>query len=230
MQFRFKTEVLGPVLLGSRVCGLRTAKETLYADLVIDACGVDSPVRANLPAICGVEKAPEAGETAYVYRAFYEKTGDFTPEHPYEVYVLHRGEREIAWVATEDDIADVLIVRFAPFGMDTVDTVLSALRETNPHIGEKVVRGGQFAKIPVRQPLSLMVSDGYAAIGDSAFMTVPLIGSGIANSLKASHILARAIIEDKAGAYTAETLWRYQVGYFKLLGSGFAALACFKNA
>ena len=126
--------------------------------------------------------------------------------------------------------ADVLIVRFAPFGTDTVDEALAALRETNPHIGEKIVRGGQFAQIPVRQPLSLMVSDGYAALGDSAFMTVPLIGSGIANALKASHILGRAIIEDKAGAYTAETLWRYQIGYYKLLGAGFAALACFKNA
>ena len=230
VQFRFKTPVLSPVLLGSRVCGVRTAKETLYADLVIDACGMDSPVRTQLPEICGVEKEPAAGETAYVYRAFYAKTGDYTPEHPYEVYVLHRSEREIAWVATEDDIADVLIVRFAPFGMDTVEEVLAALRETDPHIGETIVRGGQFAKIPVRQPLSMMVSDGYAAVGDSAFMTVPLIGSGIANALKASHLLARAVIEDKACAYTAETLWKYQVGYYKLLGSGFAALACFKNA
>ena len=230
VQFRFKTPVLGPVMLGSRVCGLRTEKETLYADLVIDACGIDSVVRTQLPACCGIEKEPAAGETAYVYRAFYEKTGDFVPEHPYEVYVLHRGEQEIAWVATEDDIADVLIVRFAPFDMDTVQSSLAALRQTNPHIGEKVVRGGQFAKIPVRQPLSLMVSDGYAALGDSAFMTVPLIGSGIANALKASHILARTIIEDKACAFTAESLWKYQVGYYKLLGAGFAALACVKNA
>ena len=230
VQFRFKTPVLGPVLLGSRVCGLRTEKETLYADLVIDACGVDSPVRANLPEICGVEASTADGEVAHVYRAFYKKTGDFTPEHPYEVYVLHNGEQEIAWVATEDDIADVLIVRFAPFGMDTVEKELAALRKTNPHIGDEIVRGGQFAKIPVRQPLSLMVADGYAAIGDSAFMTVPLIGSGIANALKASHILARTILDDKAGAYTAETLWKYQVGYYKLLGAGFAALACFKNA
>lgn len=230
VQFRFETPVTAPLLLGSRVCGVYAGEEKLYADLVIDACGMDSVLRAGLPEFCGVENTPQDGETAFVYRAFYQRTGDFTPEHPYEVYVLHQGKHEVAWVATEEDFADVLIVRFAPFGMDTVEDTLSALRKTNPHIGDTVVRGGQFAKIPVRQPLSMMVADGYAAIGDAAFMTVPLIGSGIANSLKASHILSRAVTDDKACAFTAETLWKYQIGYYKLLGAGFAAMTCLKNA
>ena len=73
-----------------------------------------------------------------------------------------------------------------------------------------------------------MVADGYAAIGDSAFMTVPLIGSGIANSLKASKILARTIIKDKNHSFSAETLWTYQMGFFKELGAGLAPLACVK--
>ena len=230
VQFRFETPVTAPLLLGSRVCGVYAGEEKLFADLVIDACGMDSPLRSSLPEICGIEPSAGEGETAFVYRAFYTRTGDFTPEHSYEVYVLNGGRREIAWVATEEDYADVLIVRFAPFGMDEVEKVLDGLRRTNPHIGTTVARGGQFAKIPVRQPLALMVADGYAAIGDSAYMTVPLIGSGIANALKASHILSRTITDDKNCAFTAETLWKYQVNYFKLLGSGYAAMACLKNA
>lgn len=230
VQFRFETEVTAPLMLGSRVCGVIAGGEKLYADLVIDACGMDSPVRTNLPEICNVEKGLKQFETAYVYRAFFERVGDFTPDYGYEIYVLHQGQREVAWVATEEDIADVLIVRFEPFGMETVEKTLEGLRKTNPHIGEKVVRGGQFAKIPVRQPLSMLVADGYAAIGDSAFMTVPLIGSGIANCLKASAVLSRAITDDKACAFTAESLWKYQVGYYKILGAGFAAMTCLKNA
>ena len=230
VQFRFETPVTAPLLLGSRVCGVLAGEEKLYADLVIDACGMDSPLRSALPKVCGVEQETGANNTAFVYRAFFERTGDFTPAHSYEVYVLHQGRKEIAWVATEDDFADVLIVRFAPFGEDEVQQVLADLRRTNPHIGEKIVRGGQFAKIPVRQPLSQMVADGYAAIGDSAFMTVPMIGSGIANALKASYILSRAVTDDKECAFTAETLWKYQNGYFKLLGAGYAAMACLKNA
>ena len=230
VQFRFETQITAPLLLGSRVCGVYAGDEKLYADLVIDACGMDSPLRTALPAVCGVEQAIGTNNTAYVYRAFYARTGDFVPEHNYEVYILHQGRRELAWVATEDDIADVLIVRFAPFGADEAAAVVDDLRKTNQHIGAKVVRGGQFAKIPVRQPLAMLVADGYAAIGDSAFMTVPLIGSGIANALKASHILSETVVGDKDCAFTAESLWRYQVGYYKLLGTGYAAMTCLKNA
>lgn len=230
VKFRFETAVTAPLLLGSRVCGVYAGEEKLYADLVIDACGMDSVLRTALPDVCGVEREIGENNVAYVYRAFYARTGDFVPKHNYEVYLLHQGRKEVAWVATEEDYTDVLIVRFAPFGMDEVDAVVADLRKTNPHIGEKVARGGQFAKIPVRQPLAMLVADGYAALGDSAFMTVPLIGSGIANALKASHILSETVVGDKDCAYTAESLWKYQVGYYKLLGTGFAAMTCLKNA
>lgn len=230
VKFRFETEVTAPLLLGSRVCGVYAGEEKLYADLVIDACGLDSPLRTALPDVCGVEREVGENNVAYVYRAFYARTGDYTPKHNYEVYLLHGGRKEVAWVATEPDFADVLIVRFEPFGTEEADKVVAELRATDPHIGDTVVRGGQFAKIPVRQPLSMLVADGYAAIGDSAFMTVPLIGSGIANALKASHILSETVVADKACAFTAETLWRYQTGYYKLLGTGYAAMTCLKNA
>lgn len=73
-----------------------------------------------------------------------------------------------------------------------------------------------------------MVCDGYAAIGDSAFMTVPLIGSGISNSLEASKMLAETVLADKSEAFSAETLWDYQVRYYKEIGAGLAPLACVK--
>ena len=73
-----------------------------------------------------------------------------------------------------------------------------------------------------------MVADGYAAIGDAAFMTVPLIGSGIANSLKAARILAETVMADADGAYTAQTLYPYQKRFFSELGGGLAPIACIK--
>ena len=42
-----------------------------------------------------------------------------------------------------------------------------------------MLHGGQFRVIPVRRPLTLLVGDGYAAVGDSAFMTTPMNGMGI---------------------------------------------------
>ncbi|MCL2507908.1 MAG: NAD(P)-binding protein [Oscillospiraceae bacterium] len=228
VKLKFGRRIIAPVMLGNRVAGVETNRGGYLADLVIDAAGLNSPIRQGLPKMCGVEHSVGKNEQFFVYRAFYNRVGDFCPERLYQVSILHEGERRIAWLATEGEFVDVLIGRFEPFGMIEVENALEALRRHNPHLGTEVMRGGEFVNIPVRQPLSVLVADGYAAIGDSAFMTVPIIGSGIANSLKASHMLVKAITDDKNGAYTAETLWPYQLEYYRALGSGYAAMACLK--
>ena len=214
-------------MLGSRVAGIRTEKGVEYADLVIDACGADSPVRRNLPASLGVPGEPGPYEVFYVYRAFYERAAA-VPEDNFKVLLLHNNILGISWIAAEEEHTDILIGRFEPFGMEEVEAELASLRAAYPEVGEKRVRGGQFVKIPVRQAAEVMVADGYAAIGDAAFMTVPLIGSGIANSLKAARILADAVIADTDGEYTAQTLYAYQKKFFSALGGGLAPIACIK--
>ena len=47
MHFAFGCEVREPVVLGSRIIGIMTSQGIRLADLVIDACGIDSPVRRN---------------------------------------------------------------------------------------------------------------------------------------------------------------------------------------
>ena len=59
-------------------------------------------------------------------------------------------------------------------------------------------------------------------------MTVPIIGSGIANSFKAARILADAVIADKNCAFDTASLWKYQTDFYKKLGGGLAGLACVK--
>ena len=75
-----------------------------------------------------------------------------------------------------------------------------------------------------------MVADGYAAIGDCAFMPMPLIGNGIANAIMAGKILADTVSKDENELYTAETLWGYQVGYYKKIGALLAPVECVKGA
>ena len=219
-------KVNGPIILGSRVVGISTEKGDFFGDLIIDACGMNSPVRMNLPASFGIEKNVARHEKISIYRAFYNKECDVTDK--YKVILLKDGKPGICWVATEENHTDLLIGRIEDFDMDEVLRFSDLLRQTNPSLGTEVLRGGQFVEIPTRQPLSLMIGDGYAAIGDSAFMTVPLIGSGIANCLRASRILADAVIADTDEKYNCETLWSYQYNFFKKLGSGLAPLASAK--
>ncbi|MBE6771631.1 MAG: NAD(P)/FAD-dependent oxidoreductase [Ruminococcaceae bacterium] len=224
----YKCEVEGPIVLGNRVVGIKTEKGDVYGDLVIDACGINSPVRRNLPESFCIEKDVARNEKISIFRAFYDVASEEEVEAKFKVMVFKGGVRGISWVASEDEHTDLLMGRFEDFDMEDVEEFAEYLRKDNPRLGRKIVRGGQFVEIPVRQPLSIMVADGYAAIGDSAFMTVPLIGSGIANSLKASKILANTIINDKNGSFSAETLWNYQTAYYKALGAGLAPFACVK--
>ncbi len=228
VKIEYECKILGPIILGNRVVGIKTEKGDIYADLIIDSCGMNSPVRTNLPEEFGIEKEAARNEKITIYRAFFNKASDEPVEAKFKVMLFAGGELGVNWIASEDDHTDFLMGRFEDFTLEDVERFSAYLRETNPRLGTEIIRGGQFVEIPVRQPLSVMVADGYAAIGDSAFMTVPLIGSGIANCLKASRVLANAIIADKKQAFSAETLWKYQQGYYKELGAGLAPLACGK--
>ena len=228
VKFEFEHAITAPIMCGDRVVGIKTDKGEHFADLVIDACGVESPVRANLPDCCNIQKHPVEFEKFYVYRAFYNKASDEKVEDKYKVYLLPEGKLGIGWVAAEENYTDLLIGRFEPFDMAEAERTAEYFRSKNPILGTEVLRGGQFTEISVRQPLSVLVADGYAAIGDSAFMTVPIIGSGIANALKMSRVLADVIIADNTETYSAETLWKYQLDFYKIMGSGLAPLAAVK--
>ena len=228
VKFVYGCEITGAVLFGNRIVGIKTNNGEIYADLVIDAAGMNSPVRKSLPHWLGIQNNSIEYEQFYVYRAFWNKTAEVDDINAFKVLMLHENKLGITWVATEEEHTDVLIGRFMPFDMAEVDRTMASLRKDNDSIGTEMLRGGQFVNIPVRQPLGVMVADGYAAIGDSAFMTVPIIGSGIANSFKAARILADAVIADRDNAFSAETLWQYQTEYYKKIGSGLAPLACVK--
>ena len=146
----------------------------------------------------------------FVGNCFYEKLECDNIPDKFRLMLFHKGKLGISWVAEEEGYTDVLIGRFIEPDMEEVEKTLAVLREENGHLGEKLVRGGAYAQIPVRQPLAVLVADGYAAIGDCAFMTVPIIGSGIANSMKAAKILADVIADDKTESYSAAALWKYQ--------------------
>lgn len=228
VKFVYGCEITGAVLFGNRIVGIKTNDGEKYADLVIDAAGMNSPVRKSLPHWLGIQNNSIEYEQFYVYRAFWNKTAEVDDINAFKVLMLHENKLGITWVATEEEHTDVLIGRFMPFDMAEVDRTMASLRKDNDSIGTEMLRGGQFVNIPVRQPLGVMVADGYAAIGDSAFMTVPIIGSGIANSFKAARILADAVIADIDNAFSGETLWKYQTEFYKKIGSGLAPLACVK--
>lgn len=228
VKFNYGYNISGAIVENDKVVGIKTDKGDIYGDLIIDACGCDSPVRASLPEKFGIQAHTDMYEKFYIYRAFFNKATEEPVKDKYKICMLPEGKMGIGWVATEENHTDLLIGRFEEFDMAEAERTADFYRSRNKSLGTEILRGNAFARIPVRQPISIMVANGYAAIGDSAFMTVPIIGSGIANTLKASPYLATTIIKNKDKEFTAEVLWEYQKIFYKEIGSGLAPLAIVK--
>lgn len=229
VKFAFENEIISPIIKGNAVVGICTANGEVSADFVIDAAGVFSPVRKNLPDSFSIEKMPKRGDVFYGYRAYFDKAKDVNPEYPFEVYLYHEREQGLSWFMTGDDYVDVLIGRIDPLTDEKINEQTRLFRKNHDWLGENIVSGGVRGVIPVRRSLSKMVANGYAAVGDSAFMTTPMNGIGIELSVKAGLLLAKNVINSN-GDFSANALWEYNKEYLKLYGGDVARNEGLKNS
>lgn len=219
-KFVFETEVEKLILDNTSVKGIVVDGKEVYADLVIDASGVYSPFRENLPARFGITPRPADEDVFFTWDAFFEhKDGVELPEnYGFLMHLKYMGEKCISWCVPEfEDKFAAFIGKAGGLTEEEFDRLYSQLREDYPWLGDKKLRGGDFAAIPIRYPLTRMFANGYVAVGDSAFMPIPLLGCGVGNSLRAGQMLGEAIV--KAGSVSNEALWDYQVNYFKKIGA-----------
>ena len=75
-----------------------------------------------------------------------------------------------------------------------------------------------------------MVANGYAAVGDSAFMTTPMNGMGIDLSIQAGELLAYTVINSKTQNFAVDELWAYNREFHRLYGGDTAKNEGLKNA
>lgn len=228
--FEFGVSVFSPVVFGSRIVGVETDKGIYYADLIIDCCGVDSALRKKLPEFTMIEKEYNPFDVLFTFRASFENLRDMPqPENRYNVILKDDGTKGMSWVVTEENEVDILIARFNSFSDEEYVNTLKTLKSLYPHIGEKKLSGGDVTPIPVRQPTAVLVADGYAAAGDSAFMTYAVKGSGIAYSLMAGTMLAEIVNDDEDGLFNCDTLWEYEKRFIKEIGFDACRIAVMKN-
>ncbi len=226
----YNCEVLEPVMIGNRVIGIMTSIGEFIADLVIDACGINSPLRSKLPPYLGIQREFKKYDYLYTYRAYYNRLDGYEDiPNIYKVYFVDDGKKGLSWAVTTENTVDLLIGRFEPYGNDEIEKMYNIFKADNPQLGDKLILGGQICPIPLRQPIAMLVADGYAAVGDCACMTVPIVGSGIANSMRAGAILAEAVVSDTNHEYSVYSLWKYQYDFYKKVGITNATVDLFKT-
>ena len=218
VNFEFYTSVKKVIVKGTRIAGVIINKEKYYCDLVIDSSGVNSSIRRSLPDDYGITKEITENDYYSVFRGIFDYyPGCPVPKNKKKMFLKFMGQSAFARVICEpNDRVDIMVGKVGRMSRFEFETMLRQLRIENQVIGYEDLMPGKFAKLPVRYPLTKMVADGYAAVGNSAFMTVPMIGNGIADAYRAGQLLAQAVLE--GGNSSAKMLWKYQVSYYNKYG------------
>lgn len=133
----------------------------------------------------------------------------------------------VAWCNFSENNIDILIGQIGFLEEDTIKKVLKFIEnkmkiECNLNEIDKIIYN-----IPVRYPSVMLFKDKYVMLGDIANMTIPIIGSGINNTMEASYILANLL--NKANIIDNNILWEYQYEYFQSKSIASIQIDIFKN-
>ena len=216
------------VIENERVVGIETKNGIENYDLVIDATGMYSKLREQLPEKYCVQKTPSNLDTMFAYRAFFKKNEGaetFFSDVSNTMILRHMDSDGIGWCnLNEEGNVDVLLCNISrPLTDEEIEERIADLRAMNPILSDEKLFD---RKVPlsVRAGIATPVADGYVALGDSAFMTIPIMGSGIESGMHGASIFADYVIENDVQDFTAENMWGFYVKYFKDYGAGFALL------
>lgn len=216
VKFVFEAEVSGPICNNNGVTGIsfkeNEIKKELTCDLLIDSAGLFSPIRRSLPHRFNIQKEPDSNEVFTTWRGYFKKESDFESKNKYCIFFFHCRKSGMDWAIAEKDYVDILIGGFKGLTQEDINEALADFKKDYP-LGE-LIRGGYGDKIPLGKFLPVFVCNGYTAVGNSAFMTEPLSGSGIDLSIKAGRLLAETVISSM-GDFSADGLWKFNYLFFK---------------
>lgn len=228
----FSTPVSSLVVKDDKVCGIVVNGKEQFFDLVIDASGMNSPFRAQVPNKFGVQAKVLPTDVMYGYRAFFDKVdGATTREEGINstLTLKHLGETGISWCnLNEDGNVDVLIGRVGGLDDKQIESAILALRASNQILGTHLISENK-VEICLRMSIARAVADGYVAIGDSAFMTMPLMGSGIESSMKAGAMFADYVTKNAVTDFAAKNTWGFYHDYMTQYGADFAFVDVLKR-
>lgn len=213
------------------------------AKIVIDATGSSSVLRKFLPVKGHIEKEIDmddleaTGRYILEFEQGKEDETYFTPDYcliHLDQFIAAAG---YAWVFPKGPNKVNIGLGVSKSGLerrnrkfklhDNLQTLIDKYVKDNPAIRNPKLASGEEDQgnakgnwqVPVRRQNDCLVANGFAIIGDAAWMPRPLDAGGIGPSIYASVILGKVVAHAlEAGDYGEGSLWGYNVEYMKTHG------------
>ena len=260
IEFDFEINLTGLLYDDSQVIGVegidnktkQPFKKT--AKVVIDATGITSMLRNGIKNTTKIEKKIDRRdiESTGRYIMYFEKAQEDLTEFDPDYCIIHL-DQDIApggygWVfpkgknkvniglGVEKSLLDQRNAR-----MEKTDTVSSLIDQyvarnramKNPKLSEDEIdknnATGNF-QVSVRRQNDCLVANGYAIVGDAAWMPKPLDAGGIGPALVAGTIIGKSVVEAiESGDVTEKGLWKYNKEFINEYGYKTAGLEVFRR-
>lgn len=225
-----RVEVTEPLIEDGFVVGVRAMRCSELAEgqdgeplevrgrIVVDASGINSVVRTRLPDDFGVENDSIRDEdTLFVCLEFRDEIeGDYPTGLNF--YPFQKAFWNPRW-------GNGAILGIGQPG--SYEYAWQKHREwREEYFGDpgKVLQRMQ-GKTPYRRSPYSLVGNGFMVMGDAGFQTKPFSGEGVTSSFTACQIAAEVAADAlRRGDVSRESLWDYNVRYFRGQGAKFASL------
>jgi flavin-dependent dehydrogenase len=235
--FKENCHVKGPIINNDHVAGiecldLKTKDEsTISTKLIVDASGFASVIRKKLE-LPFVEVDIDKQDIALCYREILELKVPLA--EPEVARVLLGGiwaPQGYAWIFPKGvQSVNAGVGIGGGEGKGSPKKYFQKLIDNYPLLFESKVIDGRGGAVPVRRPVSSLVSNGVAFVGDAAFQVNPIHGGGIGAGMRAGIILAEvAKVAIARNDTSANRLWNYNVRYLTGFGTRLASLEIFRR-
>jgi digeranylgeranylglycerophospholipid reductase len=222
--------------------------------LVIDATGVTSVLRTNLPIKSHIQKKIDRLDLEatgrYIYnfdRASEDKTY-FDPRY----CIIHLDQKVApggyAWVFPKGENKVNIGLGVQQKALDRlnansgirhdVKALIDSYVEGNPVISNPMIAAEEMDdgngwgtwQVSVRRQNDCLVANGYMMVGDSAWMPKPLDAGGIGPAIIAATIAGKDAVEAiQTNDTTEKGLWKYNINYMNEYGYKTAGLEVFRR-
>ena len=217
-----RVEVIEPIIENGSVVGVRALRDgeplEVRGKIVADASGINSVVRTRLPDEMGVENDPiRDDDTLFVCLEFRDDLGEGHPTG-LNFYPFHKS----FWNPSRGTGAILGIGQ--PGSYEYAWQKHREWREEYFGDPGKVIQRKQ-GKTPYRRSPYSLVGNGFMVMGDAAFQTKPFSGEGVTSSFTACQIAAEVAADAlRRDDVSRESLWDYNVRYFREQGAKFASM------